>query len=149
MVDFIPEAIQRVHPTRIVFGDGAVKQVGKAVREFGRRPLVVIGGGFARRTGALDKVTASLKEAGLNWAVHEGVNTDPTVDDVVKIVRAIRDGLHDAVVALGGGSVIDASKIAARDVRNRPLISIPTTSGSGSEVTRYSFLVDSEKQRTK
>lgn len=143
----IPKEIQRVLPIEIVFGEGKVEEVGEYVRKLGRKPLVVIGLGSVKKSGALDKVKDSLSRAGLKFALHEGVHHDPTLEDVVAIVWAIRDGLHDCVIALGGGSVIDASKIAARDVRNRPLIAVPTTAGTGSEVNKHAFLVDSERKR--
>lgn len=143
----IPKEIQRVLPIEIVFGEGKAIEVGEYARKLGRKPLVVIGGGSVKKSGALDKVEDSLSRVGLNFALHEGVHHDPTLEDVVAIVWAIRDGLHDCVIALGGGSVIDASKIAARDVRNRPLIAIPTTAGTGSEVNKHAFLVDSERKR--
>lgn len=146
-MELIPKEIARILPTEIVFGEGAVESVGEYAKKVGRSPLVVIGGGSVRKNGILDKVERSLSRAGLRFAVHEGVHHDPTLEDVVGIVWAIRDGLHDCVIALGGGSVIDASKISARDVRNKPLIAVPTTAGTGSEVNRHAFLVDGERKR--
>jgi len=148
MPDFIPEKVQAVLPMKIHFGVGAVETVGKVVSEIGKKPLVVIGRGSARESGALDAVSASLEREGLDWRLFEGVESDPTVGTSAKLIDAIKEGGHDVTVAVGGGSVMDASKVAARDARGVRCVTVPTTSGSGSEVTRYAVLsVPGEKRK--
>ena len=140
MLDFIPEKILKVLPIDINFGAGSVEKVGEAVRKFGARPLVVIGKGSAKDSGALDSVAASIEKAGLEWELFEGVEPDPSVDTVARIIDTIKTGKHDIAIGLGGGSAMDAAKVAARDARNVRSVAVTTTSGTGSEVTRYAVL---------
>ncbi len=148
MVDFIPEKVSAVLPMKTHFGVGVVDEVGKVVREVGNRPLVVIGGGSAGSSGALDAVTASIEREGLEWRLFEGVEPNPTVETAAKLTGAVKEGGHDVVVGVGGGSVMDASKVGARDARTARCVEVPTTSGTGSEVTHYAVLsVPSENRK--
>ena len=133
---------------RIVFGAGATAEIGKIAGEFGSRPFVV-----TRRRGSF----VPLRNACERYAV----SGEPTVDDARSGAEAARAAGSDVVVAVGGGSVIDIGKaIAALAPNSRepldyleviglgrpfenaplPLIAVPTTAGTGSEVTRNAVL---------
>lgn len=148
MIDFIPAAVLKVLPTEIIFGVGSVEKTGDCVRKFGAKPILIVGEGSAKSSGAFDKLVKSLENAGLDFDVFEGVEPNPSVDTVAKIIEAMKQNKNDVTIGLGGGSAMDAAKVAARDARGVRCVTVPTTSGSGSEVTRYAVLsIPSENKK--
>jgi alcohol dehydrogenase len=152
------------YPTRIRFGVGTVREAGEACRAAGiARPLVVTDPGLARLP-LIDRVLEALRSAGLRVAVFDGVRPNPTAANVVAGVEILRRDGHDGVVAVGGGSALDVGKLVAfmagqsrpiwdfEDVGDwwtradpsgiRPVIAIPTTAGTGSEVGRAGVVTD-------
>lgn len=157
------------YPTAITFGVGTVRQLPSACREEGiNRPLLVTDAGLARLEFVTDLIETS-RQAGLNTSLFCDVKPNPTGSNVEAGVQAYQQGQHDGVIALGGGSALDAAKAIALMVgQNRPLwdfedvgdnwlrvnadgiaplIAIPTTAGTGSEVGRASVIVDETEQR--
>ncbi len=152
-------------PTRIVFGEGAIREVPNHLARMGvKRPLVVTDRGVAA-AGLLSRLTGVLEGARAHLAVFDAVEPNPTGATVERGLAVYREGGCDGVVAIGGGSPIDAGKgvrlLAAhglplaqyddakdgwRLVTNPmpPMIAIPTTAGTGSEVGR-SFVVTLEE----
>ena len=145
-------------PTEIVFGPATLDGVGQRARALGARSFVVTGKNSARQNGSLDRVLAQLPQA----VVYDAVEENPTSRSCEAAAMVCRDAGCDSIIALGGGSPLDAAKAIAVLARNPgrctdyygadryantplPLIAIPTTSGTGSEVTPYSVLVDSEE----
>ena len=146
--------------TRIIFGPGSVKSLGTAAGTFGASALVVLGSSSTRAAACLD----DLRTAGI--AVHEFHTLgEPTVETVLAGVEQAQQGACDLVVGLGGGSVLDTGKAIAALIRNpgdiydylevvgrgqmlskpaAPYIAVPTTAGSGSEVTRNAVLAVSD-----
>ncbi len=144
-------------PTRVLLGAGAVARLGEEVRALGvRRPLVVTDRGVVA-SGIADRVEGVLREAGLRPTRHDGVRANPTDEDAAEGLAAYRAGECDGVVAVGGGSAIDGAKLVALLVNHPPplsryddaaggdrfvtgpvppLVAIPTTAGTGSEVGR-------------
>ncbi|MCS6879283.1 MAG: iron-containing alcohol dehydrogenase [Geminicoccaceae bacterium] len=158
------------YPTRIRFGVGTVRELAEICREAGiARPLVVTDANLARRP-LFEQVLAPLREAGLAFSVFDGVRPNPTAANVEEGVERLRAGGHDGVVAVGGGSALDVGKLVAfmvaqsrpiwdfEDVDDhwrrartqgiRPVVAIPTTAGTGSEVGRAGVVTD-EASRTK
>jgi alcohol dehydrogenase class IV len=146
---------------RIVFAPGASKQLPGIAREFGARALVITGGNTARGTPA----ARALEHAGVTAEIFS-VDGEPTLEVVRQGARAVR-GNYDVVIGLGGGSAIDAAKAIAalatnsgepldylevignaRPLENVPLpfIAVPTTAGTGAEVTRNAVLGSPEHQ---
>ena len=142
--------------TRIVFGAGAVRQVGANVKNFGRRALVVTGA----RPERAEKLLASLTASGISTAVFS-VAGEPDIATVERGVAFAKAEQCEFVVSIGGGSVIDAGKAIAAMMTNEgalmdyleviglgktltrrsaPFIAIPTTAGTGAEVTRNAVL---------
>jgi alcohol dehydrogenase class IV len=140
---------------RIIFRPGAVADLSKIAREFGTRALLVTG----RNTGRAAPLAADLQHAGIEFSIF-AVNTEPTLDIVRAGVQEARRGC-DLVIGFGGGSAIDAGKTIAALVTNSgepldyleiigqgraleyaplPLIAVPTTAGTGAEVTRNAVL---------
>lgn len=125
------------------------------------RPLIVTDGGIYR-AGLVDRVEAVLKESGITWAVFTEVQANPTTGTVDACLSAWLDNKCDAFLAIGGGSSIDTAKGAAilaanggavwdyhgLDLFSRepiPLVAIPTTAGTGSEVSTVASIVDTRR----
>lgn len=104
-------------PTRYIFGRDTEKETGRLTAETGcRRVMIVSGGSSARKSGLLDRVTASLDEAGISHVELTGIKPNPTDDRVYEgIDLARREGV-DGLLAVGGGSVIDTAKAIAGGV---------------------------------
>ena len=94
-------------PRDIYHGKGCLEEL-KNLK--GKRAFLVVGGGSMKRFGFLDKVTAYLQEAGMEVKLFEGIEPDPSVDTVMKGAEVMREFQPDWIVAIGGGSPIDATK---------------------------------------
>ena len=131
----------------------------------GKKAIVVVGGGSMKRFGFLDKAVAYLKEAGMEVQLFEGVEPDPSVETVMKGAEAMRAFEPDWIVAMGGGSPIDAAKamwvfyeypdttfeeiitpFSFPTLRTKAkFCAIPSTSGTATEVTAFSVITDYHK----
>lgn len=145
-------------PVRILFGWGRLSELGEVASSFGRRALVVVGRRSARRSGALDRALDSLKRAGVDVEVFEGIPPNPTSTLVDEGAEEAKKKDCDIVVGLGGGSSVDCAKgiavaaVEARPVWNYvvsehpsgalPIIAVPTTSGTGTEANPYAVLTE-------
>lgn len=145
-------------PTRVVAGPDCVRAQGSLLSVLGERVLVVTGGHSARLCGALDDVAAALEANGQPFEVFDRAVPNPTVDSVYAGVERAQAFGAQGIVAIGGGSPMDTGKaialVAAQNVprdglfaggledRALPLACIPTTAGTGSEVTQYSILTN-------
>ena len=106
-------------PTQIVFGPGTESETGKLiVRHGGRRVLVVYGGQSAVRSGLIARVQAALTQAGLEQDTFGGIHPNPRLFQVREGVEKAKAMGADFILAVGGGSVIDASKAIALGVAN-------------------------------
>ncbi|WP_461210915.1 iron-containing alcohol dehydrogenase [Desulfocurvus sp. DL9XJH121] len=148
-------------PSRLVLGAGAVTRVGAEAARFGTKALVVTGRSSSKKSGALDKVLDSLKEAGVGVALYDKVPSDPDVPSVEAGVELAKAEGCDVIVALGGGSPLDASKGISMMLANPgaivdyefkspgidgpAIIAVPTTAGTGSEITRFTVITDTER----
>lgn len=155
------EQFDLVGPDDLVFGRGVVEQTGERTAEHGTSALVVTDPGI-RAAGLLDAVLDSLSGAGLDVTVFEEVEPDPTVSTVVACAeRAVETGA-DVLVGVGGGSSMDVAKGAAalaatdravEDLLGRgnvgttglPTILLPTTAGTGAEVSPAVVLFDDRR----
>ena len=98
-------------PTKVIFGRGVESQIGTELRELGAtRVLVHFGGGSVKKTGLLDKVIASLTEAGLSYVEFGGVEPNPKLSFIHKGIELGRAEKVDFILAVGGGSAIDSAK---------------------------------------
>ncbi len=131
--------------TKIILGDGL-----GALTE-GLKRVFIVTDKFMAESGKVAYVTDRL-EAGAEYRVFSDVQADPDIDTVTKGVGSLMDFAPDAVVAFGGGSAIDAAKAIVffaareRDMGSCPFLAIPTTSGTGSEVSRFAVITDREKE---
>lgn len=149
-------------PRDLYHGKGSIEELKNLT---GKKAFVVVGGGSMKRFGFLDKVENALKEAGMEVQLFEGVEPDPSVDTVMKGAEAMRAFEPDWIVAMGGGSPIDAAKAmwafyeypntTFEDLCipfNFPTLrtkahfcAIPSTSGTATEVTAFSVITDYNK----
>jgi len=148
-------------PRDVYFGQGTIEEL-KNLK--GKRAAIVIGGSAVKKNGALEKVEKFLREAGMEITLIEGVEADPSVKTVMSGVEVMNGFQPDWIIGLGGGSPMDAAKAMwifyeypeftfeeAAKPFNLPELrqkaryaAIPTTSGTGSEVTSFAVITDTE-----
>ena len=156
-------------PTAVRFGNGRISELHAIVRELGSsRPLVVTDNGL-KDLYPVESALEVLRAAGLDPALFHNVKPNPTGTNVAEGVDALRSGGHDLVVAVGGGSALDAAKAIALMARQTipmwdledigdnwkradtsdlvPVIAIPTTAGTGSELGRSSVITNEVDKR--
>lgn len=155
-------------PARIVFGPNSSLSIGEITRDLGSKAPLVLTDPALHRLGITEGIEDAIREAGLRVEVFDGVATEPTLASVESAVAAFRDLGCDLIVAVGGGSSIDTAKSvslllgnegqlseyqqrrvgadwrAERRVQRRgaEIIAVPTTAGTGSEVTSGSGVFD-------
>lgn len=150
--------------TRVVFGCGVVAEVGGLIQErFGVRSVYIVTDPGVRRAGLLKKVEDSLNTAGIHYSVFEEVLPNPTIENV-EAGLTVLPGDCGVIVAVGGGSPIDVAKAIAVVATNGgsikdyegmnkvkkpklPVVAVPTTAGTGSEVTASAVITDRTRQR--
>ncbi|MBV9152212.1 MAG: iron-containing alcohol dehydrogenase, partial [Alphaproteobacteria bacterium] len=148
-------------PRLMSIGGGALAEMPSVMARLGlSRPLIVTDP-YIARCGILDRATALLDKAQIRWSVFSDTVSDPTTDVIESGVEILRDGAFDSLVAIGGGSSIDTAKgmsvLFANGGKIRdwkvpadipqmgpPIVAIPTTAGTGSEVTRFTVVTDTE-----
>lgn len=149
-------------PRDMYYGKGSLEQL-KNLK--GKKAIIVLGGGSMRRFGFVDKVEAYLKEAGIETQLFENVEPDPSVETVMKGAAQMREFEPDWIIAMGGGSPIDAAKamwvfyeypettfeeiiqpFSFPELRQKAkFLAIPSTSGTATEVTAFSVITDYAK----
>jgi alcohol dehydrogenase class IV len=159
------------YPTQMIFGPGSIKQLADNCRSLGMsKPLLITDEGLANAP-IVTETLAMLKADGLETGLFSKVKGNPTGQNVTDGVTAFEDGAYDGVIAFGGGSGIDAAKAIALMVgQNQPLwdfedigdnwtrvnaagmapvIAVPTTAGTGSEVGRASVILKEDTHEKK
>ena len=149
-------------PRDIYFGENAMENL-KNLK--GKKAIVVVGGGSMKRFGFLDKAEAYLKEAGMEVALIEGIEPDPSVETVMNGAQKMLEFQPDWIIAMGGGSPIDAAKamwikyeypdVTFEDMckvfglpklrKKAHFCAISSTSGTATEVTAFSIITDYAK----
>jgi alcohol dehydrogenase class IV len=146
-------------PRDIYYGSGSIEKL-KELK--GKKAVLVLGGGSMRRFGFVDKVLGYLAEAGIETKLIENIEPDPSVDTVMNGSKVMLDFEPDWIIAMGGGSPIDAAKamwvfyeypdtnfeeitqpFSFPELRQKAkFIAIPSTSGTATEVTAFSVITD-------
>ena len=149
-------------PRDIYFGKGALENL-KSLK--GKKAIICVGGGSMKRFGFLDRAKKYLEEAGMEVALFEGIESDPSVDTVMKGAKVMQDFGPDWIVAIGGGSPIDAAKamwikyeypectfedmckvFGIPELRRKAhFCAVSSTSGTATEVTAFSIITDYNK----
>ena len=149
-------------PSKVIWGTNCLKNQGGVIRSIGKRALVITGKKSARSCGVLDDITECLGGNAILFDVFNDIEPNPSIATARRAAEAARTFRADMIVAAGGGSPLDAGKAAAVLAGNDladddlfagkfsgavlPLVAIPTTAGTGSEVTPYSILTDPLKK---
>ncbi len=152
-------------PIRLIFGVGALSELGKEAKELGRKALVVTGRDSMKQGGVLTKVTDDLNKSGVDSIIFDKVVPNPraaTIDEGAQLVR--KEGI-DFIIGLGGGSTMDTAKgialassgtrpvldyiIGKAEVtgRVRPIILVPTVAASGSEANNFAAITNWETRQ--
>jgi alcohol dehydrogenase len=167
----MPPSANWNYPTAIRFGAGRIAELADACRALGMaRPLLVTDRGLATRP-IVTRALALLRDAGLAAELCAAAQPNPVAANLTEGLDAFRAGTHDGVIAFGGGSGLDLGKLIAfmaaqtrpvwdfEDIGDwwtradpagiRPIVAVPTTAGTGSEVGRAAVLTDSSTQTKK
>lgn len=113
-----------------------------------RRRVFIVTDKFMHESGRVSYLTDKIKAEGAKWEIFSDVTPDPDIETVTAGIAKILEFQPDTVIALGGGSPIDAAKaivyFAAKqiDLRDCPFVAVPTTSGTGSEVSKFAVITD-------
>ena len=149
-------------PGHIYFGNNVIKETPDIFKSLGSKALIVTGqGGSARRIGALDDICQALQQVNINWEVFDQVEANPSIATVRVGAKLAQSCGADFVIAIGGGSPMDAAKaiavLALNDITDDemlklqfaevlPLVAVPTTAGTGSEVTAAAVITFPERE---
>lgn len=152
-------------PTRIFFGVNAVNKASEYIKQIGKRCLIVTGRASSRKNGSLDDVVSTLKKYDISYDIYDKAEENPSFETVEAVGKRARTFEADFLIGIGGGSAMDSAKagamLATNDMNaaelwskklvNKPLpvCAVPTTSGTGSEVTQYSVLTDKKRKHKK
>jgi alcohol dehydrogenase YqhD (iron-dependent ADH family) len=156
------EAFSFYNPTRVHFGTGMIRILGREMKDAGiKKVLLVAGGGSIRANGVHSQVVESLKSAGLDWVEGWGVRANPTLAKVRELIELARNESVDAILAVGGGSVIDSAKSVAAgfymdDIWNAftgterinkalPVYTVLTISATGSEMNSFAVITNTDE----
>jgi len=133
--------------TQIYFGENSLDRLS----ELTYKKALIISDPYVVKSGMVHLITSRLQHANIEWQIFDDVIPDPPIEKISVGVMAVLNFKADVIIAIGGGSAIDSAK-AIREVAinsgqnyDRPaLIAIPTTSGTGSEVTSFSVITDNQ-----
>ena len=146
-------------PARVLFGPGSSYRLGEEACRLGKRALVVTGRRSLTVSGNMQRIVTPLRQAGLESVFFSQVSAEPTVDIVDQARKLAQEEQCEMVIGVGGGSVLDVAKATAGLFREEaptrdyhagreittprlPWIAVPTTAGSGSEVTNNAVLIN-------
>ena len=145
-------------PTKIIIGRSCIREKAILFSSLGTKALIVTGKQSAKLNGAERDVQAALEELSIPSVVFDQVESNPSTSVCRAAAELAREHSVDLVIGLGGGSAIDAAKVAAVLATNRiddealfsnvfsqkplPIVAVPTTAGTGSEVTQYAMMTN-------
>ncbi len=147
----------------VIFGSGSIHQVGESCARLGARNVLIVTDKGVTEAGWAAYAEKSCREAGLSSILYANVSINPTASEAEECAQRYLDHECDALIGVGGGSAIDTAKAAAILATNAghlrdyegvdriskplpPLVMVSTTAGSGSEVSQFSIIVDTERQ---
>lgn len=156
-----PQIYQFKIPQLIITGIGSAKEAGVIAKNLGEKAFFVTDANL-EKIGLLAEVKKSLENAGISYALYDQVNTEPTTEHIEEGTKIFKESEADFLIAVGGGSALDAAKAIAILFSNPgkisyymgankipkpgpPLMAIPTTAGTGSEVTQFTIITDTAR----
>jgi len=146
-------------PRQIVFGNGASNDIGPFINETDAKKYLIVTDKVVRAAGLLGSLEKTLSDNNKTFVIYDGIESEPVVENVQAGLKVFNENYCEEIIALGGGSPMDTAKLisvmvtndgAITDYRgidkipNRGVrvIAVPTTAGTGSEVTRYAAVID-------
>ena len=156
----LPTRIFRI-PRRLITGSGSSGQIGEECKQLGVKKGLIVTDQNIVKLGHLYGIEKALEQMKVKFAVYDGVATEPTVDFVLEGLKAYKENGCDFLLAVGGGSPIDTAKAIRIMATNPgsiedymgldkiakkgpPLVAIPTTAGTGSEVTMFTIITNTK-----
>jgi len=150
-------------PGMLLFGAGATEQVGSEARRLGAQKVLIVTDQGIAATGMAEKIRDCIQQEGLEADIFADVEPEPPVESLTPCMQMAKDGKYDLVVGLGGGSAMDTAKGVAVLVKTGgsikdyfgigkiprpglPTMMLPTTAGTGSEVSMNAIFLDTEAQ---
>ncbi|MHB1697946.1 MAG: iron-containing alcohol dehydrogenase [bacterium] len=152
-------SIDIYNPVKIHFGAGQINETGKIAKKYSNAALIVTGKSSMQKSGTLDRLLKILKDAGVNGIVFDKITPNPTIGQIDEAAGIAKDKGIGLIIGLGGGSPLDSAKAVAVAAKGNipvwsylktpasealPVITIVSTSGTGSEVNRYSVMTNPE-----
>lgn len=148
----------------VIFGSGSISQVGESCLRIGAQHILIVTDDGVIEAGWLEEVTTSCEKVGLAYTIYTGLTSNPKDYEVENGAKYYHDAGCDAIVGIGGGSAIDVAKAIAILATNGgkildyegvdkitqplpPQVMVATTAGSGSEVSQFSIILDSQNDR--
>jgi alcohol dehydrogenase YqhD (iron-dependent ADH family) len=149
------------NPTKLIFGKNTIPKIGNEIKKYGIKKLLLLaGGGSIKANGTYDSAVQSLKNAGIEWFEHWGVRANPLLNHANKGIEIVKGNAIEAILAIGGGSVIDEAKSIAAGFylahlwdafenktpidKALPVFTILTLSGTCSEMDPFAVLTNDE-----
>lgn len=151
-------------PVKVYFGENQLQYLGEELRKFGKRVLLTYGGGSIKKTGLYDTLIAEMGKAGMEIFELSGIEPNPRIESVRKGVRICKDEKIDVLLAVGGGSTLDATKFIAAGAcvehdpwdflsekwapieKALPVITVLTLAATGSEMDSGGVISNPETQ---
>ena len=149
-------------PTRIIMLEECVQKSAELLKSYGKKALIITGANSAKLCGALQDVTLALQSQGIEFDIYDRIRSNPTIASVYEGAEFAKEKGAEFIIGIGGGSPMDAAKaialLAVKEIKEEelflgsygsmalPIVLIPTTAGTGSEVTPYSILTNDAKQ---
>lgn len=153
------------NPTKVIFGTDTIKYLGKEIKKYGfKNILLLAGGGSIKKNGVYSQVISSLNESGASISEFWGVRPNPTLEHANEVKKFVLENKIDAIIAVGGGSVIDEAKAVAagtfvnnlwdmfegkdKATKALPIFVVLTLSATGSEMNSFA-VISNEKELKK
>lgn len=151
-------------PVKVYFGENQLQHLGEELRKFGKRVLLTYGGGSIKKTGLYDTLTSEMEKAGMEVFELSGIEPNPRIESVRKGVQICKDEKIDVLLAVGGGSTLDATKFMAAGAcvehdpwdflsekwapieKALPVITVLTLAATGSEMDAGGVISNPETQ---
>ncbi len=149
-------------PTKVIMSEGCIQKNAELCKDYGKKALIVTGASSAKVCGALQDVTMALQSQGIEFDIYDRIRSNPTITGIYEGAEFAKKTRAEFIIGIGGGSPMDAAKVIALlaiqelseeelflgkyGERALPIILIPTTAGTGSEVTPYAILTNDMKQ---
>lgn len=151
-------------PTNVLYGKDIIKEKGSLILGYGKKAFIVTGKGSSKRNGSLNDIVELLKENNISYSIFDEIEENPSLETVERAALKAGEESPDFIIGIGGGSPIDSAKGIGILIKNPeasvedlfgnvqlesiPLIAVPTTAGTGSEVTPFAVFTD-HKLKTK